>query len=89
MPSYSRRDLRVVNNATRDWDGGFTVEYDDLILAGPYASKDDAKAAKEALLDGTQTPPRCVSEQLDREPEPPEPQIEDLADAAYEREGDR
>jgi hypothetical protein len=29
----------------------------------------------------------CVP--IEREPEPPEPQIEDLADAAFEREGDR
>jgi hypothetical protein len=50
--TYRPRDLRIVNNNTRDWDGGYTVEYGDVIVAGPYASKDDARQAKTDLIAG-------------------------------------
>ena len=49
---YSTRNLRIVDGNRRDWDGGYTVEYGDLIVAGPFAAKVDAQAAKVALIAG-------------------------------------
>jgi hypothetical protein len=50
---YSARELRVVSNVTADYDGGHSVELaDGTILAGPYASRDDAKEAKADLVAG-------------------------------------
>lgn len=50
---YSARDLRVVSNVTREYDGGYTVELcDGLILAGPYPTKEMAKEAKAQLVAG-------------------------------------
>ena len=50
--TYRPRDLRVVSNVTQDYDGGFSVEAGDLIVAGPYATKEDAKRAKADLIAG-------------------------------------
>lgn len=55
MPrTFKARDLRVVDNTTADWDGGFTVESgpkdDPTIEAGPFAAKADAKLAKQDLV---------------------------------------
>ena len=52
--TYKARDLRVVSNVTRDWDGGYTVELGDsgYVVAGPYATKPDAQAAKADLVAG-------------------------------------
>jgi hypothetical protein len=51
--TYSTRDLRIVNNNTRDYYGGYSVETrDGSIVAGPYASRDDAKQAKADLIAG-------------------------------------
>ena len=44
--TYRANQLRVVSNVTRDYDGGYTVEHRDLIVAGPYATKADAQQAK-------------------------------------------
>jgi hypothetical protein len=50
--TYTARQLRIVDNNTRDFDGGYTVEHADLIVAGPYACKDDAKQAKRDIVAG-------------------------------------
>ena len=51
--TYKARDLRVVSNVTRDYDGGYSVELKDgSVVAGPYASKDDARRAKADLVAG-------------------------------------
>lgn len=50
--TYSARELRVVDNNTRDYEGGYTVERGNVIVAGPYASKTDAKQAKADLVAG-------------------------------------
>ena len=50
--SYTARELRIVSNVTREFDGGYTVEHGDVIVAGPYASKLDAKQAKADLIAG-------------------------------------
>jgi hypothetical protein len=39
MPRYTSRNLRVVSNNTRYYDGGYTVEYRDLIVAGPQGRR--------------------------------------------------
>ena len=49
---YRTTQLRIVSNVTRDYDGGYTVEHGDLIVAGPYATKEDAKQAKADLVAG-------------------------------------
>lgn len=47
------RDLRIVDNRTAEFDGGFSVELaDGSVLAGPYAVRDDATQAKADLLAG-------------------------------------
>jgi hypothetical protein len=53
-PTYNARQLRVVSNVTQDWYGGYTVELGDsgYILAGPYATKQDAQQAKRDLVAG-------------------------------------
>ena len=49
--TYKARDLRIVSNVTRDYDGGYSVELaDGSIVAGPYATREDAKTAKRALI---------------------------------------
>lgn len=50
--TYRANQLRVVSNVTRDYDGGYTVEHRDLIVAGPYATKADAQQAKADLVAG-------------------------------------
>ena len=51
--TYRARDLRVVNNNTADFDGGYSVELrDGTIVAGPYAAKVDAQQAKRDLIAG-------------------------------------
>lgn len=50
--TYRANQLRVVSNVTRDYDGGYTVEHGDLIVAGPYATKADAQQAKADLVAG-------------------------------------
>lgn len=51
--SYTYRDLRVVCNITRDYDGGYSVELaDGSVVAGPYATKCAAKQAKSDLIAG-------------------------------------
>jgi hypothetical protein len=53
MTTYSARDLRIVNNNTREFHGGFSVELrDGSVLAGPCADRDDAKQAKLDLVAG-------------------------------------
>lgn len=52
-PVYRARDLRIVDGNTPEWEGGYTVETaDEEIVAGPFASKDDAKTAKRELVAG-------------------------------------
>ena len=51
--NYRFRDLRIVSNVTRDYDGGYSIELrDGSIVAGPYASQIDAKQAKADLVAG-------------------------------------
>ncbi len=46
-------ELRVVSNVTREYDGGWSVETaDGSVVAGPYATKDDAQRAKRDLIAG-------------------------------------
>lgn len=53
MTTYKARDLQIVNNNTREFEGGYSVELaDGTIVAGPYASKIDAKQAKADLVAG-------------------------------------
>lgn len=53
MTAYTFRDLRIVNNNTRDYMGGYSVELSDgSVVAGPYATKCDAKQAKADLIAG-------------------------------------
>lgn len=55
--SYKPSELRVVSNVTRDYDGGYSVELrDGTVVAGPYASRDDAKVAKTLLVRGLPAP---------------------------------
>lgn len=54
--AYTTRTLRIVNNNTPGYYGGFSVELSDgSVVAGPYATKDAAKQAKVDLIAG-----RCV-----------------------------
>lgn len=53
QPTYTARELRVVSNVTADYDGGYSVELSDgSVVAGPYATKADAKQAKADLVAG-------------------------------------
>lgn len=52
-PKYKAHDLRVVSNVTREYDGGYSVELaDGSVVAGPYATKPDAKQAKADFVAG-------------------------------------
>jgi hypothetical protein len=54
--TYTARQLRIVNNNTADFDGGYSIELaDGSIVAGPYATKDDAKTAKADIIAGRQS----------------------------------
>lgn len=51
--TFKARDLRIVNNNTREFMGGFSVETSDGgVVAGPYAVKVDAVQAKADLVAG-------------------------------------
>lgn len=52
-PTYKASELRVVNNNTRDFMGGYSVETrDGSVVAGPYAVKITATEAKADLVAG-------------------------------------
>jgi hypothetical protein len=54
--AYAARQLRIVDNNTADFDGGYSVELaDGTIVAGPYATKTDAKQAKADIVAGRQS----------------------------------
>jgi hypothetical protein len=56
-PKWNQRNLRIVDNNTRDYWGGFSVEHGDWVVAGPYAAKCDAVEAKRCLIAGEPVPP--------------------------------
>lgn len=47
--TFKARELRVVPDRT---NGGYAVEHDGRVVAGPYAAKPDAQEAKRALVEG-------------------------------------
>jgi hypothetical protein len=48
---FRARDLRIVSNRTREYDGGYSVETaDGTVQAGPYACREDAAQAKRDLV---------------------------------------
>lgn len=56
LTPYTERNLRIVNNDTASYSGGFTIEHGPkdtaIILAGPYAAKSDAVKAKKDMILG-------------------------------------
>lgn len=55
---FRARELSVVSNVTAGFYGGFTVELSDgSVMAGPYATKPDARQAKVDLVAGRHPAP--------------------------------
>ena len=51
--NFKASELRVVDNNTAEYMGGFSVETrDGTVQAGPYAVKGDAREAKADLVAG-------------------------------------
>lgn len=49
---YRANQLKIVDNNTPAFQGGYSVEVGDWIIAGPYAAKGDAQRAKRAIVAG-------------------------------------